>query len=182
MRWINCKQNEFISLELINPKTDKYIIRLSPNTKNIQLSENETADIRFTLIVVNNRPTVSDIKSQLLSLQKEYDKSVEVNSFYIDGKRTWFDKSTRVGLANAINLQKELGNTTYTVWFNNVSINLDIARALKLLATIENYAGICYNVTQKHITEINNLSSIEECLNYDITAGYPAILNITLTD
>lgn len=47
---------------------------------------------------------------------------------------------------------------------------------------IENYAGICYNVTQKHITEIKKLTSIEECLNYDITAGYPAILNITLTD
>lgn len=182
MRWFNIKKSELVGLECINPKKDKYILRLTPNSKNIVKDRIDTSDTRIVSIIVNNKPTITDIKKQLLYLQSEYDNSYEVNSFYIDGKRTWFDKATRVGLVNAINLQKELGNTTYTVWFNNVSIELDIARAVKLLATIENYAGICYNVTQKHITEIKNLSSIEECLNYDITADYPAMLNITLTD
>ena len=63
-----------------------------------------------------------------------------------------------------------------------MSIELDINRALNILAMIENYASTCYNVTQKHINEIKKLSSIEECLNYDITANYPTILNITLND
>ena len=182
MRWFNIKRNELIGIELINPIKDKYIIRLSPNNKNIIKNEYDTSDTRYVSIIVNNRPTIADIKKELLSLQKEYDNSSEVNSFYIDEKRIWFDKATRVGIVNAINLQKELGNNTYTIWFDNVSIELDINRALNILAMIENYASTCYNITQIHISEIKKLSSIEECLNYDITANYPTILNITLND
>lgn len=182
MRWFNIKRNELIGLELINPIKNKYVIRLSPNNKNIIKDEYNTSDTRYVSIIVNNKPNIIDIKKELLSLQKEYDNSSEVNSFYIDGKRVWFDKATRVGIVNAINLQKELGNNTYIIWFDNVSIELDINRALNILAMIENYASICYNVTQKHINEIKKLSSIEECLNYDITANYPTILNITLND
>lgn len=182
MRWFNIKRNELIGLELINPIKYKYVIRLSPNNKNIIKDKYDTYDTRYVSIIVNHKPTITDIKKELLSLQKEYDNSSEVNSFYINGKRIWFDKATRVGIVNAINLQKELSNNTYTIWFDNVSIELDINRALNILAMIENYANICYNVTQKHINEIKKLSSIEECLNYDITANYPTILNITLND
>lgn len=182
MRWFNIKKNELIGLELINPIKDKYIIRLSPNNKNIIKDKYDTSDTRYVSIIVNNKPNITDIKKELLSLQKEYDNSSEVNSFYIDEKRIWFDKATRVGIVNAINLQKELGKNTYTIWFDNISIELDINRALNILAMIENYANLCYNVTQKHINEIKKLSSIEECLNYDITANYPTILNITLND
>lgn len=182
MEWTHIKKSELNSIECINPYKGRYIIRLSPNSKNIPKDEENIYDTRITSIIVNNKPNLYDIKKELLSLQKEYDNSIEVNSFYIDRKRIWFDKATRVGIANAINLQKELGNNTYTIWFDNISIELDINRALNTLAMIENYASICYNVTQKHINEIKKLSSIEECLNYDITANYPTILNITLND
>lgn len=182
MRWFNIKRNKLIGLELINPIKDKYILRLSPNNKNIIKDEYDAYDTRYVSIIVNNCPTITDIKKELLFLQKEYDNSSEVNSFYINGKQVWFNKVTRIGIVNAINLQKELGNNTYIIWFDNISIELDINRALNILAMIENYASICYNVTQKHINEIKKLSSIEECLNYDITANYPTILNITLND
>lgn len=182
MEWTYIKKSELNSIECINPYKGRYIIRLSPNSKNIPKDEENIYDTRITSIIVNNKPNLYDIKKELLSLQKEYDNSSEVNSFYINGKRIWFDKVTRVGIVNAINLQKELGNNTYTIWFDNMSIELDINRALNILAMIENYASTCYNVTQKHINEIKKLSSIEECLNYDITANYPTILNITLND
>lgn len=182
MEWTYIKKSELNSIECINPYKSRYIIRLSPNSKNIPKDEENIYDTRITSIIVNNKPNLYDIKKELLSLQKEYDNSIEVNSFYIDRKRIWFDKATRVGIINAINLQKELGNNTYTIWFDNISIELDINRALNILAMIENYASTCYNVTQKHINEIKKLSSIEECLNYDITANYPAILNIDLTN
>lgn len=182
MEWTYIKKSELNPIECINPYKGRYIVRLSPNSKNIPKNEENIYDTRIMSITVNNKPNLYDIKKELLSLQKEYDNSIEVNSFYIDKKRIWFDKATRVGLVNTINLRKEFGNNTYTIWFDNVSIELDINRALKILAMIENYASICYNVTQKHINEIKKLSSIEECLNYDITADYPTILNITLND
>lgn len=182
MRWFNIKKENLIELECINKKEDKYILRLTPNSKNIVQDENNNDDTRYVSIIVNNKPTLDDIKKHLLSLQIEYDVSSEVNSFYINGKRVWFDKLTRIGISKAVNDQRTLGNSTYTVWFNNKAIELDLNKIEMLLATIEDYAGKCYNITQQHLYEIKNLSSIEECLSFDITTGYPDILNISLNN
>lgn len=86
MKWFNVKRSELIGLELINPITDKHVLRLSPNSKNMVKDEHDTSDTRIVSIYVNYRPTIADIKKELLFLQKEYDNSYEVNSFYIDGK------------------------------------------------------------------------------------------------
>ena len=177
MRWFNCKKEEFISLECINTKTDKHIIRLSPNG-NFILKDESKDDIRFIPIYINNKPNVKEIKQLLLSLQAEYDNSAEVNSFYLNGKRVWLDKATRVGLFNILNIEKASNTETTTLWFNNTSIEIQVDKAIALLTTIEKYAKQCYDNTQKHYVEINQLESIEDCLQYDITAGYPDILNI----
>lgn len=181
MRWFNCKKEEFISLECINTKTDKHIIRLSPNG-NFILKDESKDDIRFIPIYVNNKPNVKEIKELLLSLQAEYDNSAEVNSFYLNGKRVWLDKATRVGLFNILNIEKASNTETTTLWFSNTSIEIQVDKAIALLTMVEKYAKQCYDNTQKHYIEINQLESIEDCLQYDITAGYPDILNITLTD
>ena len=181
MRCFNCKKEEFISLECINTKTDKHIIRLSPNG-NFILKDESKDDIRFIPIYINNKPNVKEIKELLLSLQAEYDNSAEVNSFYLNGKRVWLDKATRVGLFNILNIEKASNTETTTLWFNNTSIEIQVDKAIALLTTVEKYAKQCYDNTQKHYVEINQLGSIEDCLQYDITVGYPDILNITLTD
>ena len=177
MRWFNCKKEEFVSLECINTKTDKHIIRLSPNG-NFILKDESKDDIRFIPIYIDNKPNVKEIKKLLLSLQAEYDNSAEVNSFYLNGKRVWFDKATRVGLFNILNIEKASNTETTTLWFSNTSIEIQVDKAIALLTTVEKYAKQCYDNTQKHYVEINQLESIEDCLQYDITAGYPDILNI----
>lgn len=181
MKWFNCKKEEFVSLECINVKTDKHILRLSPNVNFTPEGESKD-DIRFIPIYVNNKPNVKEIKELLLSLQTEYDNSAEVNSFYLNNKRVWLDKATRVGLFNILNLEKSNGIDVTTLWFNTMSIKINVDKALTLLTAVEIYAKKCFDNTQKHYVEINQLESIEDCLQYDITAGYPDILNITLTD
>lgn len=180
MNWFYCNNDNYVQIVCTNPNKHTYNICLSPNTKDVIKHPMYDNNMRYLLIKVNNNPTLDDIKKHLIYLQQEYDNSVEVNSFYIDTERCWFDKVTRVGLVNGINLQKIIKNSTYKVWFNNNFIELDIDRALTLLATIEDYTGKCYNVTQQHITQINNLQSLEEALQFDITADYPEYLNITL--
>ena len=177
MRWFNCKKEEFISLECINTKTDKHIIRLSPNG-NFILKDESKDDIRFIPIYINNKPNVKEIKKLLLSLQAEYDNSAEVNSFYLNGKRVWFDKDTRVGLFNLLNIEKASNTETITLWFSNTSIEIQVDKAMALLTMVEKYAKQCYDNTHKHYVEINQLESIEDCLQYNITTGYPDILNI----
>lgn len=182
MRWINIKKDELIGLECINPKNDRYILRLSPNSKNIIQDEQDNNDTRIVSIIVNNKPLIDDIKKHLLSLQKEYDSSFEVNCFILGGKKVWFNKDTRVGLFNLLNIEKVSNTKTITLWLSNTSIEIQVDKAIALLTMVEKYAKQCYDNTQKHYVEINQLESIEDCLQYDITAGYPDILNITLTD
>lgn len=177
MRWFTCKKEEFVNLECINIKTDKHLLRLSPNGNFTPEGENKD-DIRFIPIYVNNKPNIKEIKEILLSLQAEYDNSAEVNSFYLNGNRVWLDKATRVGLVNSLNLEKSSGKTNTILWFNNISITIDIDKALQLLSIVEMYAKDCYNNTHQHYSDISKLETLENCLSFDITSGYPNILKI----
>ena len=42
-----------------------------------------------------------------------------------------------------------------------------------MLDGIELYASACYDNTQRHLTNIGALSTVEEILAYDYTLGYP---------
>lgn len=180
MRWINVRSSELIGLQCINPINDKHILRLSPNSKNMEKDEWDDSDARIVSIIVKNKPTLFDIKNHLLSLQKEYDSSIEVNCFLLNNKKVWLDKATRVGLFNILNLEKSSGLDVTTLWFNTMSIKVNIDKAITLLTAVEMYAKKCYDNTQKHYVEIQQLESIEDCLAYDITKGYPDILNIQI--
>ena len=177
MRWFNCKKEELVSLECVNIKTDKHLLRLSPN-ENFTSEGKSKDDIRFIPIYVNNKPNVKEIKELLLSLQAEYDNSTEVNSFYLNGKHIWLYKATRVGLVNSLNLEKSTGKTDTILWFNNISVTIDIDKALQLLSIVEMYAKECYNNTHQHYSDIAKLETLEDCLLFDITSGYPNILKI----
>lgn len=180
MRWINIKKDELVGLECINPKNDKHILRLSPNSKNMEKDELDDSDTRIVSIIVKNKPTLLDIKNHLLSLQKEYDSSAEVNCFILNDEKVWLDKATRVGLFNIVNLEKSSGVNITTLWFNNIPTKINVDKALSLLTAVELYAKKCFDNTQKHCAEINQLESIEACLAYDITKDYPDILNIQI--
>lgn len=180
MRWTNIKKDKLIGLECINPINGKHILRLSPNSKNMEKREWDDSDARIVSIIVKNKPTLFDIKNHLLSLQKEYDSSTEVNCFILNNKRVWLDKATRVGLFNILNLEKSNGIDVTTLWFSTMPIKVNVDKALTLLTAVEMYAKKCFNNTQKHYVEIKQLETIEDCLTYDITKDYPDILNIQI--
>lgn len=97
------------------------------------------SDARIISIIVKNKPTLFDIKNHLLSLQKEYDSSIEVNSFILNSERVWLDKATRVELFNSFNLEKSNGIFVTTLWFNTMSIAVNVNKELTLLTTVEMY-------------------------------------------
>lgn len=179
MRWFESKKEDFVGLECVNTKTGKHLLRLSPNSNFTSKGEQQN-DIRFISIFVNNYPSVKEIKNILLSLQEEYDNSAEVNSFYLNGKRVWLDKATRVGLINSLNIEKATGKTNTTLWLGTLSINIEIDKALTLLTAVEMYAKECYDNTHKHMYNISQLNTLDDCLTFDITANYPQKLNIEI--
>lgn len=180
MKWISTKQEKFVNIECINPKKSKYILRVCPNGKNVLQQDGIESDLRYIPIKVNNKPTLQQIKNVLLSLIREYDSSDEVNSFILNGKKVWLDKSTRVGLMNSLTIEKESGAESSTLWFSGHQINIKCEAAIQMLSSLELYALKCYNRTAQHMKNIEQLSSIEEALNYDFTSNYPDKLTLTI--
>jgi hypothetical protein len=54
-----------------------------------------------------------------------------------------------------------------------VEFPLVIDNAILMLDAIEMYAIECYDVTQRHLMNIDKLQTAEEIKNYDYTTGYP---------
>ena len=113
---------------------------------------------------------------------KGYDQSDKVNRFYLIDKMLWLDKATRVGLVNSISAEKRDGYKTTDLWFDNIMIQLPVDDALDKLDKIELYAKSCYNVTAKHLAEVEQANAVEELQQYDITADYPPFLKLTINE
>nr|DAX83384.1 MAG TPA: protein of unknown function (DUF4376) [Caudoviricetes sp.] len=124
-----------------------------------------------------NEPTIEDVKSQKLAALRTYDASDRVNQFSINNVYGWLNKSTRVGLMNSINIERETGCSITSIWLGNTHFSLSIEKAIDMLQQLELYALACYNATQRHISAINQLETKEEIVAYDYCIGYPGKLS-----
>lgn len=102
-----------------------------------------------------------------------FDKSEEVNSFFISATQMWLDKETRTGLMLRFQAEQAIGNTDTTLWANGVQYPLPLAMAVQMLYALEVYASACYDNTQRHLAAVDSLSTIAEVQSYDYTVGYP---------
>ncbi len=129
-------------------------------------------------------PTQEELLEQAKAIKlreiEAYDTSEQVNSFTINGESGWIDRNTRVALLHALDVVEQSGGTTYTVWFNDNPLTLDITTIKQFLTSLELYAIEALNVTNTHIREVKQLQSIQEVENYDITLGYPQKINLNL--
>ena len=120
-------------------------------------------------------------EEEILNKEKEYkideilryDSSREVNGFYIDDQEIWLDKATRVGLKLRFDAEIANGKTNTTIWYEGTPFKLELVNALHMLNDIELYASTCYDNTQTHIANINEIKDLESLKNYDYRTGYP---------
>lgn len=111
---------------------------------------------------------------------KSYDVSSEINSFLINGNPVWMDKATRVGIDNALRMQKDKGITDTSIMFGDTWYDIPVDDALAILASVEVYAMGCFKKTSEHIAAIEALTTADEVSLYDYTAGYPTKLEFVI--
>lgn len=129
--------------------------------------------------IIFDAPTLENaIKAKLEEITK-YDVSSAVNGFYYQGNEYWLDKATRVGLMNSTRILKESGQTTTTLWFNNICLTLPVDDVIDKLSALEQYALNCYNVTASHKIAVQALTTIDKVNEYDVTQGYPTKLDLS---
>lgn len=130
------------------------------------------------------QPTEEEIfqreKQNKLEEIQLYDVSNEVNGLYINGIKLWIDRDEREALERRFNIELNKGNTNATLWKNGIKFVLDINIALQLLDELEYYAIQCYDNTQEHLVNVNNITTIEELENYDYRSGYPDMLRFDI--
>lgn len=115
----------------------------------------------------------ADVKNEI----RICDSSSEVNEFFINGFSVWLDKATRAGLQLRFEAEIAIGNENTSLWYNNMQFPLPLSKAVQMLYAIEIYASACYDNTQAHYSNVEALTTIEECKEYDYKIGYPEKLN-----
>lgn len=141
--------------------------------------------------VVEHEPTEEDRKdivARWTAKQKQhkindiikYDSSPEVNGFYLNDELVWLSKDMRVGLVNSTTIEKNAGIQETTLWFEGHSLVIGVDTVLEMLAALEIYAKQCYNRTQEHIAEVNDLEDVKDVDDYDYTVGYPEKLHFNV--
>ena len=126
------------------------------------------------------KATLEKAKKEKLEAILAYDTSSDVNGFMLNGNKVWLDKGTRVGLMNSIQITRDMGQDTTTLWFDGYKLEVRCDMAIMLLSSIEMYALECFNVTAAHKKAVSELTTIEEVEAYDYKNGYPKQLDINL--
>lgn len=104
---------------------------------------------------------------------ESYDLSSDINSFYMQGQQMWLDKATRTGLMLRFQAEQNMGHTNTSLWYDNTLYTISLEDAFKMLYALEGYASACYDNTQRHLSNISKLETIEEIESYDYKEGYP---------
>ena len=119
-------------------------------------------------------------KKEIIRKIDEYDTSVNVNSFKLNGVDVWLSKDTRVGLMNSISIEKNAGKEKSVLWFNNICVTINCDAAIQMLSALELYALNCYNVTAEHKAKVKSMVDIDSINSYDYTIGYPEKLKFNI--
>lgn len=150
----------------------------------MRYEEREKEQYAYDVCWLENVGTEADVlnsaKASVLADIEAYDTSTAVNGFMLNGQRVWLDKATRVGLMNSTSIAKAMGQPTTTLWLGDVKLVVECDKAIQLLSALEMYALECFNVTAAHKKAVSEMSTVEEVLAYDYTAGYPKILEMSV--
>lgn len=122
---------------------------------------------------------VDEVRARVLAEIESYDKSDKVNGFTYNGKFMWLSKEERLSLIDRFGRELEEGVEQTNLFYGGEAIPLAPADALILVKMVSSYADKCFDQTQKHLNNVNRLSTVEKLEEYDYTTGYPAMPNLS---
>lgn len=103
-------------------------------------------------------------------------KHSSTKHFIYNNNEYWFNSEERSSLKNLIDSNAD----KVTLFIGDTFIDLSKDKAKKFINDLELYSGKCFINTKKHLSNIKQLKTIEDLINYDYTAGYPE--KITLNE
>lgn len=165
----------------IKEKTFEECLRVRNNDTLNELQYQELVDdINADLGLIPRKTKLEILINRKLDELDKYDKSENVNIFYVNNIPMWYDKYDRVSLRVSIEKWKEEGKETIKLWNDYGCFELPCDTALNILNQIETYAFECYNTTMIHRQNIKNIQDEYSVDWYDFKKGYPDKLKFEL--
>lgn len=166
--------------------TDKFIKRKTDNiaVKVITILKNEIEqDFEEIDTIIDS--DIENTKIFKIEEINKYDKSKDVESFYINDKRLWLSKEERSAIDRQIIARENNSLNDITLSFltddnEMIFFTIDNTKAKGMLDLLEIYAGDALNATNKHIQNVLKLTTIEDINNYNYTTNYPEKLNFKI--
>ena len=179
------------NINLVNQNTNEYFVNIliksySPSEREIEwynkhhMSDN-IPNVQYEYIKVKDANNFDNIRAAFINTIKEYDHSREINQFKYNDHIYWFDKATRVGIANAIAVVEGQGETNYTLWLaDGVGVTLPIEDIKAFLDELEVYAMNTFNTTNTHIANAKAFADYDALKSYDFRTNYPEIVELVV--
>ena len=112
-------------------------------------------------------------KANKIAELEAYNDSDSVNEFTINNNPMWLNFDERIRLQKAVDAKEAMGKTSMTKVWNGIDFTFPLSTWKQMLATLEDYAYDCQNVTDTHKSAINAKTTVNQVENYDFTTGYP---------
>lgn len=109
-----------------------------------------------------------------------YNTSDNVDAFLLNGEKRWLTRDERAMAKLSTEARQRLGHYTTEQCLGGKFYTIPCDTLLTMLARLEDYALSCFNYAIRQQAEVNTLTSLEEVENYDVTKGYPEMLNFTI--
>lgn len=168
----------FYGLNIIK---EKYEITVYENKQLINNPSEELLEKHGWRIYAKDEKELLEIhKKEIIKRINNYDISRHINGFTINGVQMWLDKGTRASLMLRLQAEKQLEKNNTRIWYKEHNFEMSIDKAIEILYQLEVYASECYDTTQRHIVNVQNLDSIEDVKNYDYKTDYPRMLTFNI--
>lgn len=136
-------------------------------------------------IELNKLDGIEPTEEELLAIAKsrkqnditEYDNSANVNSFIIGGEPMWLNFDQRSRLKASLEAIEAAGGDEMTKTFAGKEYTFTTSQWRSMINVVENYAGVCSNITEQHRDSVNAFDDIDNVEAYDYTIGYPQKIN-----
>ena len=116
---------------------------------------------------------LQDVKEYRVSQIEEYDRSDNVNSFFLGDIKMWLTVDERQQLSTQISACEAVGRESMTKWFGGREFTFPIEAWKRMLVALEVYAGDALNVTEGHKAAVGAMDDTDKVIAYDFTVGYP---------
>ena len=124
--------------------------------------------------------TAEDLKKIKLQEIINYDKSEDVNKFFINNFSLWLSREERIVIKDRFQREKDAGKEKTRLLYKGLVLELTPDMGIHLINMVSAYADQCFDITEAHKSALNDLTTKEEIQSYDYTVGYPEKISITL--